>query len=185
MWRKLIETVKVTNARHPPAFAYLRPGVAFVVLFFLLQIGWQCLRGSSVEHSIIYYGTARPAAFLINLLTPSLHARAFNSDLTAIGGELRILNGCEGMDALLLLLSAFAVAPLSWSAKIRGVLIGALLVFAVNQARILILFYVARADRNLFEQIHATAAPIAVILAVSGYFYVWLYHSNRRAADTV
>jgi exosortase/archaeosortase family protein len=172
------------DVRRTP-FPLLQRGVTFVSVFLLLQLAWQYLRGSSVEHAVIHYGTARPAAFFINLLTPSVHAQAIDFRLLAVGGELKILNGCEGMDALLLLLSAFAVAPMPWLARGRGILIGFIVVFVVNQARILVLFYVSRHNRDLFEQIHATAAPIVVILVVAGYFYVCLANSSRRAPAAV
>lgn len=175
----------VTKAEPNPSFILLRQGLAFVALFFLLQFGWQCLRGTSVEHAIIHYATVRPAAFLINLLTPDVHVQAVEFSLNAGGGGLNILNGCEGMDALVLLIAAFAVVPLSWSARGWGIFYGSCVVFAANQLRILILFYVSRSDRSLFEQIHAIVAPIVVILIVSGYFYVWLVYIKGRDASPV
>jgi exosortase/archaeosortase family protein len=157
---------------------------AFLGTFSVLQLLWQALRGSFVEHLVIDWGTVRPAAWLINLLTPGIQAQAVGFSLVAPGGGLNILNGCEGMEALFLLAAAFAVAPLAPRQRIRGVLLGVAVVFVVNQLRILALFYAYRADASLFESLHGTVAPIAVVLVVLAYFYAWLLHA-RPAPRTV
>ncbi len=152
----------------------------FILLFAVLQLGWQGLRGSAIERLVIDVGTVRPAAFLTNLLTPAVGATAVQSTLYAPGGGLNIKNGCEGLEALFLLLAAFAVAPLSGRSRIAGLLLGCAVVFVINQVRILILFYASRAGGGLFDPLHATVTPIAVVLLVCAYFYAWLRHSQRR-----
>jgi len=160
------------------AFALAGRAIAFLAVFLLMQLGWQALRGTAFERVIVHDATVRPAAFLVNKLTPDVRARAVGFTLQAPGGGLNILNGCEGMEALLLLITAFIVAPLPRNSRSKGLLLGALLVFAVNQARILTLFYAYRTDHNLFDSLHALVMPIAVILAVAGYFYAWLVHAS-------
>lgn len=155
--------------------------VAFVVLFFSFQMGWQSLRGTAVERTVIHDATVQPAVFLINLLTPSRHAHAEHFKIDAVEGGVRIANGCEGMDAVFLLIAAFAVTPLPWSVRGTGLLLGIVVVFAVNQVRILSLFYAVGVSHRLFELLHEIVAPIAVVLAVSGYFYGWLLRTIRRA----
>ena len=166
------------------SFTFVWRAVVFVALFFLLQVGWQELRGTSVERAVIHAGTVVPTAFLINILTPAAHAQAVGFQINAVGGGLLIFNGCEGIEALCLLLAAFAVAPLSWSAQWWGVLWGTVVVFAVNQVRLLALFYVFRHDVGLFKLLHEVVTPIAVILVVSGYFYAWLIKAGTRTPAT-
>ena len=156
--------------------------VAFLTLFALLQLGWQSLRGTAVERLIIHDCTVEPAAHLINLLTPSVHVQAVNFSLLSAGGGLNILNGCDGMEALILLAAAFAVVPIPWRQRLGGLLLGVAVVFMVNQVRILVLFYAFRAGQGWFDPLHATITPIAVILAVSAYFYAWLAYFSRRQA---
>ncbi len=148
--------------------------VGFILLFTLLQLGWQALRGTPIEHHLIHDGTVRPAAFLANLLTPGLGVSAPWMPLCMLpAAGLNIQNGCEGLEALFMLLAAFVVAPLSWRSRLGGVLLGCAVVFATNQARILLLFYAYRSDRELFDPLHATVTPIAVILVVCAYFHAW------------
>ena len=101
--------------------------------------------------------------------------------INAPGGGLNVLNGCEGTEALFLLLAAFLVAPLPWRSRFGGFLLGVGMVFVVNQLRILALFYAYRADHALFDPLHGTVAPILVILLVAGYFYGWLLYSRPRS----
>jgi exosortase/archaeosortase family protein len=162
----------------------LRP-LVFLAAFVCLQLAWQASRGSALEHFMVRDCTVRPAALLVNILTPSVGARAVGSTLQAPGGGLNILNGCEGMEALFLLYAAFLAVPLPWRSRLRGALLGTLLVFAINQARIVALFYAARTDADLFGFLHAQAAPIAVIVLVGGYFYAWLEHARAPAGKAV
>jgi hypothetical protein len=44
------------------------------------------------------------------------------------------------------------------------------------------LFYANRDDHALFDLLHATVTPVAVVLLVAGYFYVWLVFNARDPA---
>jgi exosortase/archaeosortase family protein len=125
--------------------------------------------------------TVRPAVTLVNLLTPTVSARAAGPTMRAQGGSLKIINGCDGTEALFLLSAAFLVAPLPWRYRVRGLLLGVPVVFVVNELRIIALFYANRADRSLFDLLHGTVTPIAVILLVAGYFYACLVAHARAA----
>ena len=155
--------------------------LAFLGAFTAQQLGWQALRGSLAEQLVIHWGTVVPAAWLVDILTPGAQARAVGFSLVAPGGGLNILNGCEGMETLFLLVAAFLVAPLPGRLRWQGLLLGTVVVFVVNQLRILTLFYVFRADANWFDPLHGTVTPIAVVLLVAAYFYSWLLHARHAA----
>jgi exosortase/archaeosortase family protein len=146
----------------------------FLAVFTALSLSWNALRGTSAERWVVHDATVRPAAWIANQLTPGIQARAVDSSLRAPGGGLNILNGCEGLDALFLLVAAFAVAPLAWRWRVAGLAGGVIFVFALNQVRILALFYAFRSHPSAFQTLHGLVAPIGVILAVCGYFYAWL-----------
>jgi exosortase/archaeosortase family protein len=161
---------------HSRRAALARIGL-FLSVFAVLQLSWQALHGSRFERFVVDECTVRPAAYIASLLTPDIGVRAEGSSLRAPGGGLNILNGCEGIEALLLLLAAFAVAPVSSRSRALGMLCGVAVVFLVNQARVLTLFYAFRADRALFDRLHSTVTPIAVVLFVGAYFYAWSTHA--------
>jgi exosortase/archaeosortase family protein len=154
----------------------------FLAAFAVQQLWWQSVHGTRIERFVVHDLIVRPAAALVNQLTPTVHAEPVGSTLCAPGGGLHILNGCEGTEALFLLVAAFAVVPLTWRWRIGGVLSGVVLVFVTNQARILALFYAYRANHAVFDQLHGTLTPVAVVLIVLGYFYAWLHIAERPAS---
>jgi exosortase family protein XrtM len=156
--------------------------LAFFLIFAALQMGWEACRGTAVDRIVIHHGTVRPAAFVVNVLTPTIGAQAVGSALRAPGGGLNVRNGCEGLDALFLLIAAFAVTPLTLRQRWIGLLIGAGVVFTLNQVRLLVLFYALRADTGWFYPLHATVAPLTVVLLVAAYFYAWLRLSDSATA---
>ncbi len=159
--------------------------ICFAVVFTALQLGWQSLHDTPMENFIIHTCTVLPAAHLIQFLTPQVHVQAIRFTLLAPGGGLNVLNGCDGLEALFLLFSAFAVAPLPWKPRAVGALLGIPLVYSLNQVRILVLFYAYRHNHGLFDSLHGTVAPILVILCVVGYFYAWIAHAGRHQPQAV
>jgi len=164
------------------AGSLFRRALTFALVFSLLQLTWQALRDTAAGRLLIEDAIVHPAAAAVNLLTPQVHARAAGSTVKARGGGLNIINGCEGTETLFLLAAAFTVAPLSRRARAAGFLLGVPVVFAVNQLRILALFYANRGHPALFDLLHATVTPIAVVVLVAGYFHVWLVAHPRTAA---
>jgi exosortase family protein XrtM len=175
---------RANDAESQPSFL-IRRAVGFVATFTALQLVWQHLSGSRLEYFVLHTCTVQPAALLANVMTPEVRASASGYLLQSRGVRLNILNGCDGLEALFLVFAAFTVAPLDWRRRLGGAALGVPVVFAVNQARVLTLFYAFRSDPPLFASLHATVTPIAVIVLVCCYFYAWLaYPSRRSVAET-
>lgn len=153
-----------------------------VTIFVVLQLSWQALQGFWLQEFVVNDLTVRPATQLVNWLTPAIHAQAIRNTVQSSGGSLNIINGCEGVEALFVLVAAFAVAPISWRSRLLGLLGGLPFVFVVNEARILVLFYAHRDNSALFDLLHGSVTPAAVILLVCAYFYVWLRSASNAAA---
>jgi exosortase/archaeosortase family protein len=153
----------------------------FLGVFLLLQLSWQGLRGTWAERLVVQDLDVRSTVMVVNVVTPEVQARANGFTVSARGGGLNILNGCDGTEVWFLLLAAFVAAPLPFKSKVSGMLVGTMITFAVNELRILALFYAHRMDQSLFDMLHATVTPIATVLLVSGFFYVWLTHGSTHA----
>jgi exosortase/archaeosortase family protein len=158
-------------------------GATFIAVFVALQLCWQGVRGTAVERLVVHAGVVRPAAYAVNRITPRVHAGAEGSILRAPGGSLNVRNGCEGTEALFLLIAALSAAPLSWRARALGLLYGLPFVYLLNQARVVVLFYAYRANPASFDLLHGSVTPIALVLAVAVYFHAWLAHSVRSTAS--
>jgi exosortase/archaeosortase family protein len=160
----------------------LARGLGCALVFVALQQGWEAARGGPLEHLVIHDATVLPAALLVNLLTPGLHAAAIGYTLHAPGGGINVLNGCEGTEVWLLLAAAFAVAPLRPGARLRGALLALPLVLLLNDLRLVGLFYALHVDRGWFAALHGTVTPLLLALAAAGYFHAWLVHERAVLA---
>jgi exosortase/archaeosortase family protein len=61
-----------------------------------------------------------------------------------------------------------------WRATLGGIINGSLLIYAVNELRILALFYAFRTDKALFQLLHGTIAPLILITIAGAFYYFWL-----------
>ena len=150
----------------------------FLGVFGVLQWAWGEARDTWVERLVIHQATVKPAAALVQLITPEANAKPVAASIKAPGGGLNILNGCEGTEVMFLLAAAFAAVNLGWRHKLTGLAQGLVLVFALNQVRILALFYAFRNERSLFDILHTTVLPAVLITAVALYFYAVLHRSR-------
>lgn len=156
--------------------------LVFILLFILMQAGWQMVRDDDIGHFIRGTVTVKPAVMLIHLLTPQIQASALGNQILAPGGGLVIKIGCEGIEALFILIAGLFSVTMAWRAKLSGIILGLVLIYTVNEIRILILFYAFRADKALFQLLHGTIAPLALI-AIAGLFYhYWLLKNQPHAS---
>lgn len=163
---------RTERARKPmPAWI---SALVFLAVFFILQMSYDACRGSDFEHFILGDLTVSPTATVINLLTPAVHVKALGNQLIAPGGGITVLKGCEGTEIMFMLVAAFAAITISWQRRLVGLGLGILLVFCLNQVRLVTLFYVYRSEPSLFNLLHGTVAPIVLILCIALYALYWM-----------
>lgn len=148
--------------------------LVFLSVFFILQMSYDACRGSDFEHFILGDLTVSPTATVINLLTPAVQVKALGNQLIAPGGGITVLKGCEGTEIMFMLIAAFAAVVMPWRRRLSGLGLGILLVFCLNQVRLVTLFYVYRSEPSLFNLLHGTVAPIVLILCVGLYALYWM-----------
>lgn len=155
----------------------------FIAVFITLQSLYEVAKGTWIERLIIDHATVQMAAWVINAVDPTVGVQPVGPRLRAPGGGINILNGCEGTEAAFLMMAAMLVAPLPLRARLGGLLVGTLVVYALNQARVVALFYAFRNDKLVFDMLHGIVGPLLLIIAATVFFMVWL---NRHTvnADT-
>ncbi|MDP2827735.1 MAG: archaeosortase/exosortase family protein, partial [Sulfuricellaceae bacterium] len=141
----------------------LRLLLLFLATFLALQYGWEMSRGTALERFVIHDLTVKPAAWIIDGIWPQTGVQAQAHRLVAPAGRLNILNGCEGLETLFLLMAAFVAYPFAWRVRLLGMVLGVGVVFALNQMRIVMLWQVWSGDRTLFGLLHGTLLPLALI----------------------
>lgn len=143
---------------------------AFVLAYALLQAGYQHLRGGPAAVWLIDRFTAVPAAALIDTLRPADGVTAQGPRLVWPGGRLQLLAGCDGVEVLALLLAAALAAPLPWRRRLMLIAAGTLLVWALNQLRLLGLYLSFREWRAGFEALHVVVGPLLMLGMVAAWF---------------
>lgn len=168
-----------TPTPEPPSLVV--KALLFLLVFAVLQVSWLFLRDNTFGHFIRGDLTVKPAVMLINSLSPQIHAKAYGNQILAAGGGLVVKLGCEGLEALFILIAALATAPLPRKAILNGIAFGTLFIYTFNQLRILGLFYAYRADKPLFHFLHGTIAPLVLIVLAGLFFHWWLVnHSTHK-----
>ena len=157
--------------------AELRFALVFLLVFSILQFGYSASRGSFFEWLVIDIATVRPSVAVINLIAPQEQAQAKGHRIVSAQGGLNILNGCEGTESMFLLLAAIVAFTASWLRKFKGALIGILLVYVLNQARIIVLYFVAHHDKHWFDLLHGYIAPTLIIVLTCVFFLWWAGNS--------
>jgi exosortase/archaeosortase family protein len=158
--------------------------LVFVLSFASMQWLWSQARGTVVEQVVIHQATVGTAVRVIQAWTPQWQAQAVGPRIRAQGGGINVLNGCEGTEVLFLLLAALLAYPLAWRVRVAGVLLGTVWVFALNELRLLALFYSLRWDRSWFDVLHGLWAPLCLIvlaLAFMGVLIQWDARGRCRA----
>lgn len=107
---------------------------------------------------------------------------AVRSSVRALGGSINVLNGCEGVEVLFLLVAALLIAPITLSRRTYGLLAGTLFVWLLNQGRILALFYTNRSDKELFALLHGTIAPLVMIVLVTLAYVSYVSYVSTSAS---
>jgi exosortase/archaeosortase family protein len=173
---------RVTHDKvHPP-----RPPVALRIALFLLIYGglhwaYQSLRSSAFDPWFIHALTVSPAAALLDGLWPADLVRAVGPRLAWPGGRLTLLAGCDGFEVMSLFVAAVLVADLSWRRGLFALVVGCAAVWALNQARIVALYWAFRYQRDWFDAIHTVWGPLLLISAVVA-IYAWAVMKPAPAA---
>lgn len=117
-------------------------------------------------------GVTQVSAWFIQLWD----TRATVSDnMIAIPGfAVRILDMCNGVEATLILWTAILAFPAPWSHRLWGLLIGTLLVHAVNILRIVSLLYLGVWKPEWFHWVHWYLWDTLIMLDILLIFLVWM-----------
>jgi len=146
----------------------------FLALFLAATLAWSGARGTVLERLVVEQATVASSARIISWLNPAEKVRAEGARLISPRVRLSVLNGCEGTESILLLAAAVLAFPAPWRRKPAGLILGAAVVFLLNQTRIVGLYFILRHRPAWFEAMHGYIAPTLIVLAGSLFFILWL-----------
>jgi exosortase H (IPTLxxWG-CTERM-specific) len=117
---------------------------------------------------------ALAAKIVINLFGAG--ATVQDNCLTASGFSINIVDGCNGVYAIAILISGVLAYPVAWKHRLWGILLGTLAIFSLNLVRVISLFYVGQHYPGFFEGVHVYVwQPIIIVWAI----IVWDFWSRQ------
>jgi exosortase H (IPTLxxWG-CTERM-specific) len=99
--------------------------------------------------------------------------QSFGTVIQSPAFAVDVKNGCNGIEAALLLVAAMLAFPASPKQRALGIAAGLAVIQGVNLFRIVSLFWLGVHYRNVFELFHAAVWQTALILLAVGIFLAW------------
>ena len=152
--------------------------IGFVLIYGLLQglyflIPWQLL-----QDKLYYHGIVSVSSNIINFISAEETTAAQNK-LSSSKAILAIVRGCDGSGSLFLLSAAIIAFSTTWKHKLIGLVASFVLLYVVNQIRVIGLYFVVAYQRDMFIIIHTYIAPTLVIAICGLFFLWWIYYAQR------
>ena len=92
---------------------------------------------------------------VINAFTPAEKTHSVGTTLMGAGGiQVRIAKGCEGVEGLLLVITAICAFNARFRQKTLGLVAGILTIYCANITRIILLYYTIKYKPALFDAMH-------------------------------
>ncbi len=126
----------------------------------------------------INHGFAVVASFFLNILGQETYVQGLK--LASVDFSVNIAKGCDSLEAIALLAIAFAVFPMSYKLKLKGILIGTSLFLLLNLFRILSLFLIGRYVPSIFDFMHVDVWQVIFLVAIISFWLYWVLRSMQH-----
>ncbi|WP_300615707.1 exosortase H [Dokdonella sp.] len=159
------------------------PGAArtmlrFVVLFlFFLAVLFGLELLHPVEQHVILPFTAAIAkicVWIVGLFDADMVAQGKILWSASNGFAISIERGCNGVEAIIILVSAMLAFPAPWKHRLAGIGIGFVAIQSLNLVRIISLFYLGQWSMRWYEWFHLYLWQALIVLDALVVFLVWL-----------
>ena len=90
------------------------------------------------------------------------------------GFVMVIMAGCNGVEAMLVLLAAILAWPAPWRLKLAGLAVGVVAIQALNLVRVVSLFYLGQWNHEWFEWAHLYAWQALIMLDALVVWMLWI-----------
>lgn len=152
--------------------------IRFVLLFLILLPGLFGLYVlNPIEHHIVDPFTtslAHVSAFITHFFDGRVEAHGKQLMNAATGYAVTIERGCNGVEAVIILVAAILAFPSPWKNKWIGLGIGFVAIQALNLVRIISLFYLGQWNQTWFEWFHLYLWQALIIIDALVVFLIWL-----------
>ena len=158
--------------------------IRFFVLFVVLLVSLFTLRISKIGHDYVTEPftalLANISAFLIKLWDKDVISYGVVIQNSANGFAVGIAPGCDGIEAVIILVSAILAFPSPWKHKLVGIVLGFIAIQALNLVRIISLFYMGQWSQTMFDWFHLYLWQALIVLDALAVWLIWLRYLPRR-----
>jgi exosortase H (IPTLxxWG-CTERM-specific) len=166
------------DGRRPPS---RRREILFLVVFLvLLGASFTAISLQPVNDRVIEpftAGIARVSGATLNLMGQGITMRGTIIENHRFAVNIR--NGCNGVETMLIFISAVLAFPAPWAARGIGLVLGILAIQVVNLVRVVALFLTGAYFPRLFDASHTVVWQTVVILFG---VLLWIFWASRFAA---
>lgn len=155
-------------------FAILFP--VYLLVMFVLELL------APVDHWVVAPWTA----FLADICAWIMHL--FDSDVivhgnvvasASTGFAIAIERGCNGIEAVIILVAAIMAYPARWRDRLLGIGVGFFCVQTLNMVRIISLYYIGNWNRQWFDWFHLYVWQALIVVDALVVFLIWLSWTRR------
>ena len=126
---------------------------------------------------------AEMSSYLVRLFDTQAIAQGVVLRDSQSGFAVSIQPGCNGIEAIIVLIAAILAYPSSIKAKINGIIIGFIAIQLLNIIRIISLFYLGQWNLTLFEWAHQYVWQALIMLDVLLVFVIWIRLLKKHQPD--
>jgi exosortase H (IPTLxxWG-CTERM-specific) len=136
------------------------------------------------EHVILPFtsGIAHVSVWLMRVFDHGVMSHDNDIINAVTGSGIKIVEGCNGVEAVLILVSAVLAFPAPWRHKLIGIGVGFLAIQALNLVRIISLYYLHEWNQVWFEWFHLYLWQALIVLDALVFWLIWLRFLPRAPA---
>ncbi|MFZ1325474.1 MAG: exosortase H [Candidatus Contendobacter sp.] len=117
---------------------------------------------------------AQLSAAVLQSVDSTVHAEGIVLSNSQTGAAVSIQPGCNGVEAMLVVLAAILATPATWRQKLWGIGLGFLAIQALNLLRIISLFYLLQWNPLWFEWAHLYLWQALIMLDGLVVYLLWV-----------
>lgn len=156
----------------------------FFLLFVTLLAGLFALRITNVAREWVTLPftslLADVSGFLIKLFDSNVATDGIVIRSLENGFAVAIAPGCDGIEAVIILVAAVVAFPSPWKMKLAGIVVGFFAIQALNLVRIISLFYMGQWSQAAFDWFHLYLWQALIVLDALAVWLIWLRYLPRR-----
>ncbi len=149
----------------------------FIILMVLFYAFWQSSFFNTVIHPVIVSINAKLSGMVLNVL--GQQSITYGEVISSAKYSISISRGCDAIEAMALFLATTLAFPLGWLMKLKGLLIGIVVLFFLNIIRIVSLFFIGIYFPDIFEMMHAQVWPVIIIIFATS-LWILIIRSDKK-----